>query len=92
MDSSNRNCYLKNSPKKLSFAEMVPVRGSFSYNIETEQMGKHYVQGKIVLAFLGVNELCYNTLKKSLAEKLSFIFKFSSIKGQVYIPFGSTWA
>ena len=35
--------------QKLSLAEVVPVRDSFSDNKEIEQMSKHQDQGKIVL-------------------------------------------
>ena len=37
---------------KLSLPEVVPVRDSFSYNKEIEQMSKHQVYGKIVLVLL----------------------------------------
>ena len=36
LHSSNRNCHLQNWLQKLSLAEMVPVRGHFSYNKEIE--------------------------------------------------------
>ena len=41
--SSNRNCHLQNWLQKHSLAEMVPVRDSFSYNLEIEHFGKHQV-------------------------------------------------
>ena len=41
--SSNRNCHLQNWLQKLSLAEMVPMRDSFSYSKEIELMSKHQV-------------------------------------------------
>ena len=43
LHSSNRNCHLQNRLQKLSLAEKVTVRDSFSYNKEIEGMSKHQV-------------------------------------------------
>ena len=43
LHSSNRNCHLQKWLQKLSLAEMVPLRDSFSYNKEIEGMSKHQV-------------------------------------------------
>ena len=43
LHSYNRNYHLENCLQKISLAEMAPVRDTFSYNKEIEQMSKHQV-------------------------------------------------
>ena len=70
LHSSNRNCHLQNWLQKLSLAEMVPVRDSFSYNKEIKQMSKHQTlrQNSFSITCItqwrnstrhSVNQLCY---------------------------------
>ena len=61
---------------------MVPVRDSFSYNKDIEQMSKHQVQGKIVLVFLvyinGETRQCIVSISCGICSLFQFSISLSS--------------